>query len=235
MEERPEPGEGGSVREASTASIVFGAGTSHTPMLNAAAEEWPLFEELDRQRPLFKDGRQATYDELLALAPPSLQAELAPNTMARRHGEAMAALALLQQELAAAALDAVVVIGDDQKEIYHDDLMPSVLIYRGETIPNVPNRTRRPAPGLGKRPAWAQRASARYYEDMDARHYPVHARLATPRVRHRIRQRPARRRGRGPRLRLCPPAHHEWCADSRRPSLSQHLLPAQPALAAALL
>src|SRR5262245_37483073 len=108
MEERFEPGEGGSVREASMASIVFGAGTSHTPMLNVAAEAWPLFERLDRQSPhLFKDGRQATYEELLALAPPSLQAELAPNTMARRHGEAMAAIALLHQELAAAALDAV--------------------------------------------------------------------------------------------------------------------------------
>src|SRR5262245_44886322 len=180
MEERFEPGEGGSVREASMASIVLGAGTSHSPMLNAAAEEWPLFEELDRRRPhLFKDGRQATYEELLALSPPSLQAELAPNTMARRHGEAMAALALLQQEVAAAALDAVVVIGDDQKEIYHDELMPSVLVYRGKTIANVPNRTRRLAPDGGKRPAWVQRASARYYEDAETRHYPVHAGLAT--------------------------------------------------------
>jgi len=180
MQERPEPDAGGSVREASMANIVYGAATSHTPMLNVAAEEWPLFEELDRQRPhLFKDGRQATYEELLALAPPSLQAELAPNTMARRHGEAMAALALLQQELATAALDAVVVIGDDQKEIYHDDLMPSVLVYRGETIANVSNRTRKLAPGWGKRPAWAQRASARYYEDAETRHYPVHAGLAT--------------------------------------------------------
>ena len=32
------------------ASIVFGAGTSHTPMLNMTAEEWPLFEEVDRHR-----------------------------------------------------------------------------------------------------------------------------------------------------------------------------------------
>jgi hypothetical protein len=179
MQERPKPGEGGYVSDASMASIVFGAGTSHTPMLNVAAEEWPLFEELDRQRPLFKDGRQATYDELLALAPSSLGAELAPSTMAKRHGQAMTALALLQQELTAAALDVVIIIGDDQKEIYHDELMPSVLVYRGATIPNVPNRARKPAPGLGSRPGWILRASARYYEDADTRHYPVHAGLAT--------------------------------------------------------
>ena len=100
------------------ASIVFGAGTSHTPMLNAAAEEWPLFEQLDRQRPhLHKDGRRATYDELLAAAPASLRAELAPERHAWRHGEATAAVSRLRDGLAAAKLDAVIVVGDDQKEI----------------------------------------------------------------------------------------------------------------------
>ena len=57
------------------ASIVFGAGTSHTPMLNMTAEEWPLFEEVDRHRAhLHTDGRAATYDDLLAAAPASVQA-----------------------------------------------------------------------------------------------------------------------------------------------------------------
>src|SRR5215467_432236 len=162
------------------ASIVFGAGTSHSPMLNAAAEEWPLFEELDRQRAhLHKDGRRATYDELLASAPASLQAELAPEKLARRHGEALAAVSRLRDALAGATLDAVIVVGDDQKEVYHGDNMPSVLVYRGKTIHNVPNRTNRPpAPGAVPRPPWAQRASARYYEEKETRHYPVDAELA---------------------------------------------------------
>jgi len=56
--------------------------------------------------------------------------------------------------------------------------MPSVLVYRGETIANVPNRTRRPAADVAKRPAWSQRALARYYEESETRHYPVDARLA---------------------------------------------------------
>jgi 3-O-methylgallate 3,4-dioxygenase len=163
------------------ASIVFGAGTSHTPMLNSAAEEWPLFEEIDRQRAhLHKDGRPATYDELLCVAPVSLRDELAPEKLAWRHGEAMAAIKRLRDGLAAAALDAIIVVGDDQKEIYHEGNMPSVLVYRGKSIPNVPNRTMRaPAPDIAKRPAWAQRASARYYEEKETRHYPVDAGLAT--------------------------------------------------------
>jgi hypothetical protein len=161
------------------ASIVFGAGTSHTPMLNAAAEEWPLFEEIDRQRAhLHKDGRRATYDELLAVAPPSLQAELAPEKLSKRHAGAMSALGRLHDGLIGARLDAVVVIGDDHKELYHDDNMPSILVYRGETIANVPNRTLTLGGDGPRRPDWMKRASARYYEESETRHYPVHAGLA---------------------------------------------------------
>ena len=162
------------------ASIVFGAGTSHTPMLNMSAEEWPLFEELDRHRAhLHKDGQRATYDELLSAAPASMLAEIAPEKHIKRHGEAMAAVSRLRDGLAGAALDAVIVVGDDHKEIYHDDNMPSVLVYRGETIPNMPNRTaRNPGPDGSRRPNWMQRASARYYEERETRHYPAHARLA---------------------------------------------------------
>src|SRR4051794_29876355 len=162
------------------AYIVLGIGTSHTPMLNVTPDEWPRFEELDRQRKhLHKDGRPATYDELLAIAPSSLRAGLAPGRLAERHGEAMAALTRLQAVLAEAKLDVVVIVGDDQQEIYHDDNMPSVLVYRGETIANVPNRTTRAVdPDVAWRPDWAKRASARYYEESETRHYPAHAKLA---------------------------------------------------------
>jgi len=161
------------------ARIVLGIGTSHTPMLNVGVEDWLRFEDLDRRRShLHKDGRPASYDELLAIAPPSLQAELVPQKLAKRHMEAMAALDRLHQALIAAKLDVVVIVGDDQKEIYHDDHMPSVLVYRGETIANVPNRTRATDSDVAWRPDWAKRASARYYEESETRHYPVHARLA---------------------------------------------------------
>src|SRR5262245_4797046 len=166
------------------ASIVFGAGTSHTPMLNMTAEEWPLFEQLDRHRAhLHTDGRAATYDDLLAAAPASVLREITPDKHAGRHREAMAAVERLRDGLDSAKLDAVIVVGDDHKEIYHDDNMPSVLVYRGETIANVPNRTGRPASAGAhvdgaRRPNWMQRAAARYYEESETRHYPVHAGLA---------------------------------------------------------
>src|SRR4051812_21522859 len=161
------------------ARIVLGIGTSHTPMLNLGPEDWPRFEELDRRRQhLHKDGRPATFDTLLAAAP-SPGVDITPQTHARRHADAMAALDRLHDVLLAAKLDVVVIVGDDQKELYHDDHMPSVLVYRGETIANVPNRTTQAMdPDVAWRPDWARRASARYYEERETRHYPVHARLA---------------------------------------------------------
>jgi 3-O-methylgallate 3,4-dioxygenase len=162
------------------ARIVLGIGTSHTPMLNVGPEEWPLFEELDRKRAhLHKDGTRATYDELLAVAPSSLRAELVSARHAKRHGEAMAAIGRLQEALTAAKLDVVVIVGDDQNEVYGAGNMPSILVYRGETIANVPNRTTRKRDAdVAWRPDWAKRASARYYEERETRHYPVHAKLA---------------------------------------------------------
>jgi 3-O-methylgallate 3,4-dioxygenase len=159
------------------ARIVLGLGTSHTPMLNCGVEDWPRFEELDRRRKhLHKDGRPATYEDLLAVAPP---VDLSLEAHARRHTEAMVALDRLQAVLKEATLDALVIVGDDQNEIYHDDIMPSVLVYRGETIANVPNRTTRKTDAdVAWRPDWAKRASARYYEEHETRHYPVHAKLA---------------------------------------------------------
>jgi 3-O-methylgallate 3,4-dioxygenase len=161
------------------ARVVLGIGTSHTPMLNLGPEEWPLYIELDSKRAhRHKDGRPATYADLLAIAPPSVLTEIAPEKHARRHGEAMAALDRLHEALTRARLDAVIVIGDDQQELYGDDNMPGVLIYRGASIANVPFRTGKAEPARAGRPEWAQRANALYYEERETRHYPVDARLA---------------------------------------------------------
>jgi 3-O-methylgallate 3,4-dioxygenase len=70
-----------------------------------------------------------------------------------------------------AELDALIVIGDDHKEIYQDDNLPSFVVYRGETIRNVPLN------GFSG-PDWARRATARYYEEKEPRAYPVESGLA---------------------------------------------------------
>ncbi len=126
------------------ANIVFGAGTSHTPMLNMTAEEWPLFEEVDRHRAHLLSGRAEPRPTTTCWRPRRLrlQPEITAG-QARERGTARRwrRSTRLRDGLSRRDLDAVIVVGDDHKEIYHDDNMPSVLVYRGKTIANVPNRT----------------------------------------------------------------------------------------------
>lgn len=152
--------------------IVLGIGTSHTPMLNAPVGDWSRFIERDRLRPhLDRSGQPVTYEELLALAPPGIERQLTPEVFADRHQRALAQVERLGAVVRNAKLDVLIVVGDDQKELYHEDNMPAVLLYRGKTIRNVPLREH---PG----PDWARAASARYFEKDAPREYPVDDGLA---------------------------------------------------------
>ncbi|MDB5958364.1 protocatechuate 3,4-dioxygenase [Ramlibacter sp.] len=154
------------------AKIVLGIGTSHTPMLNAPVGDWARFIERDRFRPhLSKDGRPVNYEELAQLAGPEVAAQLSPEVFADKHQRALAEVERLAAVVRNAKLDTLIVVGDDQKELYDDDNMPAVLLYRGETIRNVPLKGH---PG----PDWARAASAKYFEPDVARDYPVDAKLA---------------------------------------------------------
>ena len=121
------------------AKIVLGIATSHTPMLNTPAKDWPSFIDRDGVREfLDKEGDPATYEELLTRADPRALPELTPERFAARHDEAMAAVERLKQSVRRAELDALIIIGDDQKELFHEDHLPSILVYYGDTIRNVP-------------------------------------------------------------------------------------------------
>ncbi|MFL6694899.1 MAG: protocatechuate 3,4-dioxygenase [Ramlibacter sp.] len=141
-------------------------------MLNAPLGDWSRFIERDRLRQhLDRSGRPVTYDQLLASAPADMDRQLAPEVFADRHQRALAEVERLGAVVRRARLDVLIVVGDDQKELYGDDNMPAILLYRGETIRNVPLREH---PG----PDWARAASARYFEQDQPRDYPVHSVLA---------------------------------------------------------
>ncbi|WP_218578489.1 DODA-type extradiol aromatic ring-opening family dioxygenase [Vineibacter terrae] len=155
------------------AKLVLGIGTSHTPMLNASLQDWPRFVERDKDRPhLDKEGRSITYDGLVAAAGPHIAAYLAPERMAESHATATRCMADITHLLEGSALDALIVVGDDQKELYFENNLPSVLIYYGETIRNAPRRQSQPDD------PWFMRASARYYEEREPRDFPVDSRLS---------------------------------------------------------
>jgi 3-O-methylgallate 3,4-dioxygenase len=155
------------------ARLVLGIGISHTPMLNGSLEDWSRFIELDRRRAhLDKEGNGVSYDDLLAMADGATAAQSAPEKLAARHAAAMSNLDRVRDAIRDAELDTLIVVGDDQNELHGGGNMPCFLIYHGETIRNVP------AVFNANRPEWAQRLTARYFEDSTPRDYPVDAGLA---------------------------------------------------------
>ncbi|MGE3784869.1 MAG: extradiol ring-cleavage dioxygenase, partial [Alphaproteobacteria bacterium] len=122
------------------AQIVLGMATSHTPMLNAPATDWPRFIERDSRRSdlLDVEGRLTTYEAQQARAPADIMEQIAPERMRTRHDAVQGAVTRLAGYINDARLDALIVVGDDQDELYHSDNMPGVLVYYGKTIPNVP-------------------------------------------------------------------------------------------------
>ena len=144
------------------ARLVAGFGSSHSPMLAAQAEDWVdgAFVGRDRARQFVDfDGRPCRYDDLLASAPADAAARIDAPVLRQRHANVQAAIARLRDDIAAAKLDALIVIGDDQEELFDHSNMPAIGVYYGETIANAKaspataplDRARMRYPGGGRR------------------------------------------------------------------------------------
>jgi hypothetical protein len=150
------------------ARIVLGLGTSHTPMLLVDPPDLPLYEENDRRLTLLDiDGRPTTFETLSASAAARQTWDVTPEQLSARHSAARQAISGLSDALASAALDALIVIGDDQKEMLRGDRSPPLLVYSRATI-----RSQRPK-HAANRPEWALRASDRFYPSDGPRDFPV--------------------------------------------------------------
>src|SRR5262245_36637932 len=100
------------------ARLVAAFGTSHSIMLTAGLEDWiGGFGERDHRLPLYdRSGAPCTYEDCLAAAPPDAAARIAPDVITARFAATQAAMQRLEDAIAAAKLDALVVVGDDQDE-----------------------------------------------------------------------------------------------------------------------
>ena len=162
------------------ASLVAAFGTSHSPALNSPAEDFPGHVRRDEQfqHHLDREGRRITYQQLVRDADPSIARQIEPSAIAKRVAACDAHIGKLKSRVAAARLDGLVIVGDDQREQYFADNMPAFLVYGGETIRNMP------LPPRDDSPAYWRRARAQYHEIEAPREYPVAAALA----RHMVEQ-----------------------------------------------
>lgn len=155
------------------ARLVAAFGTSHSPALNSPFEDFAGHARRDEQYGghLDRDGAPATYAQLARDADSSVLAQIAPDVIAARIAACEAHLDRLAQAIAAARLDALAIVGDDQHEQYHDDNMPAFLVYCGDSIVNSVLDLPAGAPDYWKR------ARSLYHEPERPRDYPVAAAL----------------------------------------------------------
>jgi len=138
------------------AEIVLGVAASHSPQLSTPAELWRLHQERDRQnRDLRFRGQVYDYEGLLqARQGEHLDAQIDDAVWAEKHARCDRAIDALAETLAETAPDLVVIIGDDQRELFLDDGMPTLAIFWGESVESIPKPEEELPPSL--RPArWA--------------------------------------------------------------------------------
>lgn len=116
------------------AQIVGGIGTSHSPMLLNNPEMWRERADQDRTNPDLFDsaGVHRTFSELEAAAGDRFEGELDADLWDRRHTACHAAMDRLAADVAQLDCDAVVVVGDDQGEVFDKSIQPAIGIYWGK-------------------------------------------------------------------------------------------------------
>lgn len=163
------------------AEIVLGVGSSHTPQLSTSAAFWAQHAARDERNAalLGADGRYHDYAELLAGADPAIAAELDASVWEEKFSRAQRRITELGEALAAARPDVVVVVGDDQRELFGTDGIPAIGLFTGAEVWDLPPseeyRARVPADVLAA--SWAAHAG-----EPDA--YRVHTELSAHLAEH---------------------------------------------------
>jgi OH-DDVA oxygenase len=118
------------------AQIIIGIGTSHTPMLTLGSAEWVhrAADDLKNQKLNQSDGTWISYDALLAKVGPAYADQVTPEAFHALSIACQASLDRLADELAAAAPDVVLIVGDDQSELFGPQNMPVIALYHGADV-----------------------------------------------------------------------------------------------------
>lgn len=166
------------------ARIVLGIGTSHSPLLVLGGAQWEFRSHDDKRNRSLNtlDGRLISYEELVAERGEPFTGESDPTGFPALAARAETALDRLATQLKAAEPDVVLVIGDDQGELFSPDNFPALAVYRGAEL------VMKPSEHLKGMPPWADtKFWAGYRMDLPHR-YPGAPELADDLVHGLIRE-----------------------------------------------
>lgn len=131
------------------AKIVLGMGVSHSPQLSTPAETWADHGERDKNNP------SIDFENLAKNAPSWLPDHLTPEVWQEKYETCERSIQDLSNLLDEVKPDILVVIGDDQKELFHQDNMPAFSVFWGDEIFDLPHDVEKLPPSI--RPAyWAR-------------------------------------------------------------------------------
>jgi OH-DDVA oxygenase len=100
---------------------------------------WHLRGDADRKNPKhFYRGQSYDFQKLLAARQPGFVEQVTPAERKKRYDACQRALDQLAVKFREVSPDAVVIIGNDQREIFRDDNTPAFLVYTGSKVENIP-------------------------------------------------------------------------------------------------
>jgi hypothetical protein len=118
------------------ARIVLGIGTSHSPMLTLDGDDWHNRAAADRANTKLSlaDGRHVDYDTLVALRGEPHADEATPENFRAIAQRCQAHLDRIADAIAQAKPDVIVIVGDDQNELYTPGNTPAIAVFFGAEV-----------------------------------------------------------------------------------------------------
>jgi OH-DDVA oxygenase/3-O-methylgallate 3,4-dioxygenase len=126
--------------------------TSHGPTLSTPPEQWAVRVKADLSRKHPFRGREYSFDELVEMRKGErLDEQATLDVMRVRHRMCQDSIAAMADRFAAAKPDVAVIFGNDQSELFLDDVTPAMTVFTGETMwdqPATPEQAARMPPGI---------------------------------------------------------------------------------------
>lgn len=121
------------------AHIAGAFASSHGPLLSTPPDKWHLRAEADRMnKSHWYRGKQYDFDGLVAARAPGFADESSDVSKRKHYDACQRALDELAARFRATKPDVVIILGNDQQEIFHEELTGAFTIYSGAEIPSVP-------------------------------------------------------------------------------------------------
>ena len=117
------------------AEIALGMWTSHGPTLSTTPEQWLLRVQADKKNRHPFRGEVYDFDSLVELRKDENLAFA--SSLPERERKAAACQKSIEEmadRFAAAKVDVAVIMGNDQRELFLEDITPAITVYLGDTI-----------------------------------------------------------------------------------------------------